>query len=410
LIKEPPTINAETDSLPVLGPVSSAAVSKADNGGVKSLTRSFVCIAFVLLLLADVTARMTHRQWSLDLYNSPNRSWVWWNTKDFRQHAQKPDVLLMGSSLMMMALHGADATYLNIPQNVAVHHRSAYLEKLLSSHSKQPVSTFAFALGGQMASDAYVLASTLFHGDKKPCTLVYGIAPRDFMDNTVPSPASTETFRYMERLGDLRKIALSSRTSFWEQTEWVFGQAVFLYGRRLDFVYLQNKYSRQMLKLLGITGLDVVHTPIPLRKLALLELPEDEGPNDLSIMPYSGASYYDNLPEYRMRYKAFKPKLFNMQIGFLEKLLRYCEQQRINVVLVNMPLTQDNVELMPAGFYAHYSSSVQQLASKYHASVWDFQDTKTFPKTLFSDSVHLNGKGGMRFFEVLASRLAASFN
>lgn len=382
--------------------------NKSTNASItwKTFASSYVCVALLALVLADFGARLTFPNWSLDKFNSPNRSWVYWNTKDFRQHATNPDILLMGSSLMMMALHGADATYLNIPQNVAIHHRSAYLEKLLSDKQKAPVSTFAFALGGQMASDAYVLASTLFRGDKKPRTLVYGIAPRDFMDNTVPSPASTETFRYMERVGNLGHIALPSRTSFWEQTEWVAGQGSFLYNRRLDFVYLQNKYARQILAIGGVKGLDFVHTPIPLRRLSLLELAEDEGPNDLSIMPYAPIAYYDNLPEYRSRYKAFKPKLFNMQIGFLQKLLKYCKDEGINVVLVNMPLTQDNVDLMPANFYNNYKVSVGNLATTYGAKVVDLQDTKTFPKALFSDSVHLNGIGGERFFEVLADKIS----
>jgi hypothetical protein len=379
--------------------------------GWKAALGSFVCMALLAIIVADIGARLTYPYWPLDRYNSPNRSWVWWNTRDFRQNARHPDVILMGSSLMMMALHGADATYLNTPQNVAIHHRSAYLEKLVSEKLKAPMSTFAFALGGQMVSDAFVLAETLFHGEKKPRTIVYGIAPRDFMDNMMPSPASTETFRYMQRVGDLRGLAMTARTSFWEQTEWCLGQICFLYNHRPDFVYLQNKYARQILaNVCGIRGLDYVHTPVPLRRIALLELPEDEGLNDLSIMPYSYGPklYYDNLPEYRMRYKTFKPKLFNTQLSYLERLLKFARAEGIDVVLVNMPLTQDNVNLMPPGFYNTYKTRIGQLAGQYHASLWDLQDTTTFPKQFFADSVHLNGRGGMKFFEVLAEKLANS--
>lgn len=373
-----------------------------------SLTRSCVVWAFVALILLDIGARSTHRFWNLDPYLSPNRSWVWWNTEDFVHNAHQPDVVLMGSSLMMAALHGGDATYLNIPQNVAFHHRSTYLEQLLGDKLHTPVSTFAFAIGGQMASDAYVLASTLFRGEHKPHTIIYGIAPRDLMDNTIASPASTETFRYMERVGNLSQIGLSSRTSFWEQAEWLTAQISFLYNKRPEFVYLQNKYARESLALLcGIKGLDFVHTPVALRKIALLELPEDEGPNDLTVMPASAQvqSYFDNLPEYRRRYRSFKPKLYNTQMSFLQKLLGFCDDNGINIVLVNMPLTQDNVNIMPPGFYHRYLQNMRELATQHHASVIDMQDTNVFPKSMFADSVHLNGYGGKRFFEVLSSRL-----
>lgn len=375
----------------------------------KLLAGSYVCLAFLILILLDFTARLTFANWSLDKYNSPNRSWIWWNTKDFLDHADNPDVLLLGSSLMMAALHGGDATFLNTPQNVAIHHRSAYLEKLLNARMHKPVSTFAFALGGQMASDAYAIAASLFHDKKKPRTIIYGIAPRDFLDNTIPSPASSETYRYLERTNNkLSNIALSSRTSFWDQCEWLCGRISFLYGIRPDLVYLQNKYARQLLAhVFNLKDLQYVHTPIPLRRLALLELPEDQGPNDLTVSSYYSQPpiYLDNIAEYRKRYQTFKEKTFRTQLMFLEKLLDFCRTENINIVVVNMPLTDDNVHLMPPAMYSLYLKNVKSLTAKSGAAFIDMQNSQLFPKRMFADSVHLNGLGGQQFFEVLSERM-----
>ncbi len=373
-----------------------------------SVSRSYVCLGLVALILCDVGARVTHQWWPLDPYVSPNRSAIWWATNDFRANAQRPDVMLMGSSLMMLALHGGDATYLNFPQNVALHHRCSYLEHMLTKKARTPVSTFAFAQAGQMPSDAYVLASTLFHGEKKPKTVVYGIAPRDFVDNTIRDPASTETFRYIERIGDLSKISLSARSAVLDQAEWAAGRLSFLYQRRPEFVYLQNHYARQLLKqVCGTKDLEFIRTPIPLRRLALLELPEDGAANDVMTMPHGAQAitYTDNLPEYRRRYRTFKPKTFSTQLSYLERLLKYCSSEGIEVVLVNMPLTPDNVQLMPNGIYNLYMSSINKLAVQNGATVLDFQDPTNFPKEFFLDSCHLNGLGGKHFFEVLAERL-----
>jgi hypothetical protein len=368
---------------------------------------SYVCLAFVGMLLFDVGSRFTFDHWPLDKFNSPNRSWVWWAAKDFHDHSARPDVVLLGSSLMMAALHGGDATYLNTPQNVAYHHRAEYLEKLLSEKLHQPLSTFAFAIGGQMVSDAYVISSTLLSGPQKPQTIVYGIAPRDFMDNMLTSPASTETFRLMNRLGDLSSVAMPARTTFWERVEYALAQVSFLYDHRIDFVYLQNKYARDILARVGINDLNFVHAPFVLRKIAAQQLAEDWGPNELMILPYNSKdAYEDNIPEYKLRYKAFKQKLFDMQFSFLTRLASHCQAQGINLVLVNMPLTTDNVALMPPGLYDMYMNSVKAEATKYGARFIDLNQPDVFTKQCFADSVHLNGHGGKKFFEVLADRLS----
>lgn len=376
-----------------------------------TLSRSYVLRAALALVLFDLVVRCTISYWPIDHYNSPNRSWVWWAVRDFHHEARKPDIVLMGSSLMMAALHGGDATYLNLPQNVAFHHHSKIFEDLLARKTGLKVNTFAFALGGQMASDAYALTTTLLKGKEQPKAIIYGIAPRDFMDNTLTSPASTETFRYMTRLGGLSEVGWRARTTFWEQVEYAFARVSALYDHRLDFVYLQNKYTKNTLKhITSFKNLDEVHTPFPLRKQALLELPEDQGPNDLLIMPFSaaGQQYVDNLEEYRMRYRAFKPKLFEMQLWYLEKMLQFCKEQGTGMYLVNMPLTEDNVRLMPPGFYDNYKNRISALASAYGATVVDLNSPALFGKDCFADSVHMNGLGGVRFFKTLTDKTAAN--
>ncbi|MBY0358071.1 MAG: hypothetical protein K2W82_08730 [Candidatus Obscuribacterales bacterium] len=373
----------------------------------KVMTTSYLvwaCFGFICL---DLAFKAAYPYLRLSAYNSPNRSWVWWAVRDFHQSTEKPDVVLLGSSLMMAALHNGDATYLNLPQNVAVHHRSSLLEELWQNQSGNKIRTFAFAIGGQMVSDAYALTSTLLVGQKKPKLLVYGIAPRDFMDNTLTSPASTETFRYMSRLGGLKDVAWQSRPTFWEQVEYGLACVSPIYEHRLDFVYLQHHYVQALLKhLTGFQNPDEVHTPFVVRRQALLELPEDQGINDLMVMPDKEYKYDDNSAEYRMRYRAFKPKLFEVQVAFLERLLRYCQTEGIELCLVNMPLTVDNVKLMPPGFYDSYKQRVLGLTNKYQARFIDLNDTAIFSKTDFADSVHMNGNGGVKFFRALSTKIA----
>lgn len=370
-------------------------------------TLSYVVIALTALVLLDVGARLAWKHLPIDHYNSPNRSWVWWAVKDFRQQHKAPDVVLLGSSLMMNALHGGDSTHYNRPENAAFHHRSYYFEELMKKKYNTDLNTFAFAIGGQMASDAYAISSRLLTGDMKPKTIVYGIAPRDFMDNTLASPASTETFRYIGRISDLSDEEWNARKGFWERVEHVFTKISFLYQKRLDFVYLQNQAMKNLLSCMGIK-MDLNHAPFELRGIALVQLPEDTGPSDLCFTPYNEreAKYADNLDQYRYRYLPFKPKVYFTQLSYLEKLMKFAHDNGVEMVLVNMPITKDNMDIMPANFYNIYKKDVSALVAKYNAQIIDLNDQNRFPKKYFEDSVHLNGLGAVNFFEALADKFS----
>jgi hypothetical protein len=72
-----------------------------------------------------------------------------------------------------------------------------------------------------------------------------------------------------------------------------------------------------------------------------------------------------------------------------------------------MPLTEDNINLMPPGFYQNYLDKVTALTTSHKALLLNLNDPKIFPQKYFTDSVHLNARGGEHFFQVLADRLKA---
>ncbi|MFN8550619.1 MAG: hypothetical protein U0103_03945 [Candidatus Obscuribacterales bacterium] len=177
---------------------------------------SYGLLALAALFILDLAARLSYQYWNIDRFDSPNKSWIWWAVSDFHRQPQTPDIVLLGSSLMLEALNTGDATYLHKAQNVSLHHTSSCLQDDLQAKLGYKPHTFSFAIAGQMASDAYAIASTLLRGKDKPTTIVYGIAPRDFMDNTLTNVTTTETFRYLARVGDLSKTFAAAKPSFFE--------------------------------------------------------------------------------------------------------------------------------------------------------------------------------------------------
>ncbi len=372
------------------------------------MRRSYIALAILSFLLLDFAVRSTYCYWHHDRFSSPNRSWAWWAVQDMQKQQHIPDILLLGSSLMLSVVHDGDATYLKQSQDAVYHHRSYYLEHLLKQKSVGDLTTFSMAIGGQMASDAFAIVSTLFNSTEHPRVIVYGIAPRDFIDSMFLDPATTETYRFMTKAGNRSLTATAGHNSFWNKTNSAAESACFLYDKRLDFVEIGQRWTRCLLsQCLNIADFDTVKAPVELKLIAKFNQPEDAGPNQWLASPHdpSRFKFRDNLPEYRQRYSLFKPKVYKTQIAYFERFLKYCRDAGIGVVLVNMPITNENMEILPAGIYRRYSADVAKLAQKYDARLVDFNKAGTFDHSQFADSVHVNGLGAVRFLELLSDNL-----
>lgn len=385
-------------------PVTSPASSKGKRKW-PAFMQSYIFLALITIVVGDTLARFAYPWWPDQKFCSPYRSYIWWAFKDWNSESRsaKIDYVLLGSSLMWTAVHSADATRYGVAQHATSHHHSFYLQELLNNpkehtHRKQ---AFSFAIAGQMASDAFFIARSILPSSSSPAAIIYGIAPRDLMDNTLASPTSTETYQFTKRLFDH-----SQRKAWRMGWQEVLQQSLFLYTHRLDVVWLQHRLTHRALNLVGFRDLDNVYVPFALRRFAMRDLPEDIGPNEVPIQPYNPAeAYIDNSAEYRKRYARLDNRIYSEQKSFLTSLARLCQQNHVSFYLINMPITQNNMKLMPPGFYSTYLADLQQVCSESRAIFIDLNDANHFPQALFSDSVHLNGMGAKLFFERLADSI-----
>lgn len=376
----------------------------------KAIPSSYVLLGLVMLLVLDLGFRLADNAFHItNPLDSPNRSLIWWTVNGFANEHTAPDIALLGSSLMMTAHHAGDATKLNKVQSEVSHFHSACLQDFLSEKTGQKPTTFSFAIAGQMASDSYLIARSLLVGPKQPKVIIYGIAPRDLIDNTLPSAASTETFKYLSRIGDLSDVALSARTSFNELFQFGLEKVIYTLSRRPNLLAWQHKiaYTLAPYGQNAITKNELC-APFELRKIAYSEMPDDSGSNELKIAPYGSEfePFRDNTAEYRQRYAHIKQKTYKSQLSYLEKLMKLAKERGIQLVVVNMPLTPGNVALMPAGFYSEFKNKVGAMAAANDAAFLDLNKPNAFEQKHFADTVHLNGLGGVAFFRLLSSELA----
>jgi hypothetical protein len=362
-----------------------------------------------------------------DVFETPYRSWIYSALADYPKTGIRPQIIIFGSSLMVAAVNDGDATTLGEEIDGTNHHRSVTLENALAQQANHSLDasqesaplTHSFAIGGQMASDAYAILRTLFNNKKnlpvtkrfyRPQIIVWGIAPRDLMDATFSDPDISSTVMYLDTLTHNHDALGTRKPYIWRQMEYLADSCFHSYGQRQHFVLVQKQVMYWLLGVLHLVDAGeagTVKTPQELLLIARRELPEDNGVHQWMVKPQREAitKFEDNSKEYTSRYNPFKEKLFNLQADYLDKFLALAKALNIKVALINMPLTPDNMALIPAGKYQLYLKTVQDLAGKNQAQFVDFNDGKTFTHEFFNDPVHLNGYGSQRFFRMVGEAI-----
>jgi hypothetical protein len=114
-----------------------------------------------------------------------------------------------------------------------------------------------------------------------------------------------------------------------------------------------------------------------------------------------------SLADYNKRYNPFNREAYLQQIDSLDNILKACSAQKVPVVLVAMPLTGENLQLLSIETRRDLDDQLKHLCSNYAVSLIDMNKVEKFhyDSTLFYDSVHLTQKGSKKFVGDFASQM-----
>ncbi len=280
----------------------------------------------------------------------------------------KPDVFLFGSSLMIFPLWFADHGN-NLPDSAYYNFHSAALQQKCS----QPHKIFNMSLALMNASDADRVVERYFDGAHRPKVLVYGVGPRDFYDSFVSSPSASVYFGALSNFDDYTKNSQNYFANAYDESLNIGKRAYFLFNKRADFLLLGKSLAKQFLHV---------------NKATVVEPLTDMGPGR-------------NLGEYEGHYKNISAKAFDPQMGFLNRLLQVCAKRHIRVIMVGMPLTQENRALLPAHVHQAFTEKLSTLAVANGQKFLDLNGGE-FQTGDFLDSAHLNETGAHKFVDLLA--------
>lgn len=326
-----------------------------------------------------------------------------------------PEVLLFGSSLMMIPQAASEADYLGKAVDPVVNPYSTLLgdelSKRLPERSRSPVC-FNFALPGGMLSDHYMIVRTLISKSAAPKAAVLGITLRDFIDSGVDNAACTPAFNYLSRFlsaTEKEKLLPLTMPLAHQRSEYYLNKYFYLYGNRLAAQVIGKAYGERLASAaLPNTAANDTTTNkaenINCDPEALLK-GQEVLPGAFFIQPGSTLTWKDNTREYKQRFKTAHEDLFENQKEFLQLTVDELKKNDTAVLLVNMPLTEANKKLMPAGSYQKYMGFLDSLEKTGRVQILNL-DNGSFDQSDFMDTAHMNSRGGKKLFTAIATKLS----
>ncbi len=401
-----------------IAPTSASAISKVSSTEPVSANKrqrtSKVLSAFTLSLVAfaAINAGLAYSPYSqINPEITSYHSWTWWTVNDIR-HATKPaNVVLLGSSLMVAAIAECDANHLKHSLDLATYRGASYLDTVLHDQLGGTFNTMNLSAPGQMPSDAYLTLKAALKEGMKPKVIVYGVAPRDFLDGTMQSPSDTEAFKYLRRCVDISDCGFDYFSSPFGKLDWFLQRSVNLYRLSLDCRLTLEKLSRQYLSHNGLVNLpeqEGAAGPFAIRLRALLRPFNIEPGTFLALQTVNDKSpMLDNRRDYMDRYRNPDQRLYETQFRFLDRIVNTCKQENIELVLVQMPITQENVQILKPALYDKYKADLARVCANNKISLLDLCKFDQYSKDDYRDTVHLNGFGGKKFVNNLVAAIGA---
>lgn len=345
-----------------------------------------------------------------DPYDFNYKGWAWWTFNELRHTSKVSNIALLGSSTMVSALAGCDANYLKSNLDLTKHHRSVYFEDTLKKSFKGDFESFSLAAPGQMPSDAFIALKGMVASATRPDIVFYGVAPRDFIDSTLTAPGDTDAFKYITRFVNIDDVAQRVFRSPWSKLDWLFQRNLYLYCYGLDITIAYDSLMHNLLdNLLPRPWTKTPFTWWDRQRLMPAYLPAEIHPEAIMAgqidRKTAETKYKDNTLEYLHRYGHPDIQTYKTQMYFLHKIADFCRKERIELVVVNMPITTDNLRLLKPGGYMGYLQGLRDFAIFNSLAVYDLNDFRKYSKKDFHDSVHLNAFGGQKFFDDLNSAL-----
>ena len=300
---------------------------------------------------------------------------------NFLTSSENPDVVILGSSLVLVPSARCDEKAEGKKPNydpwfytrhIPEYSKSDYFAAQLQNKLGLNLSVKNLGVASSVMSDHQGILEAMLGAGKKPRLVILGIAPRDFLDNTIPKPMNTPTRYFLTEYHD-KSIMPESFTQ----------EGLEKYPSKLEHRF------KKVFAYVKTHALDVacnVSKHPPTADFVSIG-------GDGSVRPNKMA----DLDRYKNLYNPPNFEMLNVQAGYLRDFLITAERHNVNVLVVNMPLTRENLAALDPEALKEYKHQINKLAINYKATFLDL-GTANYSKNDFEDCCHLNTAGGEKYF------------
>lgn len=320
--------------------------------------------------------------------------------------AKPANVYLLGTSLADSAAANGDA--LNLKLKLTEYERGRYIhahyfDNLMNEKLGIQSCSINVGIGGSMVSGAERILETALKDDKnrkKPGLVVLMVAPRAFIDAT-RSPELYPVECYFQH-----RFKGNSKEQNWIGT---FQNEL---AKRWTFFDLRSDYATVLTKAACAyfdrpeNAYQKVEEKLPrdkARDKIELSFKEEYFDPSISARPdwvNSVSAYYSSAYG-----KEIDKNKLKTQLDSFARSLRLLKEKEIPALIVSMPLSKHNRNQIPGDFEKEYRSLLYDLSSRYDTRLIYMLDSPAFDFADYRDSVHLNGRGATRFWDLLVEQM-----
>ncbi|MFA7336422.1 MAG: hypothetical protein WC028_06525 [Candidatus Obscuribacterales bacterium] len=303
----------------------------------------------------------------------------------------KGTILMLGSSLGIFPAALADFKTFGEPKPGAdkfLHYSSyRYLDQLLSTQAGSPVRTLNLSNQGGMTSEDLLLLKGAFKAGIKPKLVILLTGPRDFLDHQTNKVGES-------KLAKALLVRISE--SLWNASETPTANLETLASRFLPLFVQRDAITKLLTARLKQTIAFISHKPYR-EKLpptgGSLESIRDE-PGSPEMMEFYTANY-------KIRYLPIDWKRWKVESTALEQIIEFCNSEKTPLLLVAMPLSKSNRDLLPEHFVSKHRNMLADLAKSDQSTnkrivFLDLFESEQFTINDYMDTVHLRSCGGIK--------------
>lgn len=375
----------------------------------KVLGNSPALMAFALVLSVNCLLSVFSPFNGVDPHKLPwPKSWSWWSTQNFLREDPPPNVILLGSSLMMNPIWQNEANFLQKSVDIVKDRRVRYLEDGLKSilPDEKNVKCFNLALPGAMISDDYMVVRSLLAGPRRPRLLIMGLSPRDFTDNGFYCAASSDHYQYLSRLTDSRDLVELAMPQLWQRWRYYVNSVFYLTGKRSDLQVCGSEKAREIMQPYLASSVMARSRLTRDDTVAGNAIYKTEIQSGVYLAHPNVPDYYNEIPAAMMqRYAGANAERQENQRQWFEKLLHLCKDEGIQPFIVIMPQTPMAISFFPPGVYDQTRQMIAETASRYNFPCIDLPFESQFNANDFTDMCHMDGSGGKKVLDAVLLKI-----